>query len=550
MATKRRIRSSQLLAVLALVSAVQQVAGQLPDDMQRELNQNLAEQARIQAMRARQEQQPGARAGGQGARGRQQQQQQPHDPNNYSYQQVSPPIQYSYYQPYGDAAAQPATGGAGQAKGRSQPINIDLNNLNFDLPTPQAQVADQLAANQQSQQTKQQPLTPSFTGAGGLPVLQPVAAAQQGQPDSFVPAGQAPLAPQARVQQGPPLTEADFKDITGGENYGAPGGSDFGLGEAMGAGRAGSEPASDNTESQLREFGMPEEQPRRRSSQRQSSPFQMADFANFNPMAGGSGSSGQRRGGFDPFGGSGPGQGGGAPGADFDFASQPSSAQGDQTQAAMDGGAPGSLQSLLGGSFPGLASGSGANMGLDGLARGGNGPETQLEQADGGGRADDGALDIADMGDRSDGFSGADLGGFEQPKPPAGDQDFNYVAAAEQQPRSVPYPDNGPQPVGTLWALSQPQSFSQARYSALPDKGTYQDYPAYRAGGNDFGRVAEVVAATPPARRPGAGRYGHPAPSELAPEHRPPAGQPFDYGRSPLAGNEAEAGSLVANELD
>lgn len=594
--TSRRLQHLAALVCLVLSwqQLTRQVAGQgLPDDIQRELNQNLAEQARIQAMRARHQQQIQSRTGGTGKPGQQQAKAPPHDPNNYSYQQVSPPVQYSYYQPYGDVAAQPqaATGGSQQQQQQQQPpvqpINIDLNNLNFDLPTPQAQVSSH------SPQQRQH-LTPSFTGAGGLPVMQPVAATSSQAPpvDSFAPAGQAPLAPQARVQQGPPLTEADFKDITGGENYGAPGGSDFG----MGANQAPAEPRAgpaDNTDAQLREFGMPDEQQQQQqhSARRQSNPLAefgapsgggssgggMPDFGAFNPLGGSGGggggsgaSSGRRNLDSDPFagfGGAGLGrQGGGSmpgqSGNEFDFASQPSSARGDQAQAAMQGGAPGSLQNLLGNSFPGLGGGSGANMGLDGLARGGgsNGaPEAQLPDFGGSGdaqqpsrgRADDNAMDVADLGDRADGFSGADLGGFEQPTP-QNDQDYNYAAAAEQQPTSVPYPDGAPQPVGTLWALTQPQSLSQARYNALPDKGTYQSYPAYASGGNDFGAVASVVDETPRARPPGPGRYAHPSASQLAPEHRPAAGQAYDYGRNPLRSQQDDdvESSFISDAFD
>jgi len=513
--------------VLLFSLAILQVSCQLPDDIQRELNQNLAEQARIQA--ARQQHQNGIqnRVGTSNVR-----QTAPivHDPNNYSYQEVSPPIQYSYYQPYGDAAQKPAPGAQTPASIQppASPVNFDLNNLNFDLPKPQAQTA---AAAQPSQH-----FTPSFTGAGGLPVLQPTAniASNQG---SYVPVGNPPLAPQARVQQGPPLTEADFKDITAGENYGASGG-DFGLDNAAANVGGPQNSRADNSDAQLREFGFPSGQANsNKRSGEMSDQMNIPDLGSFN-MPGDAapkrrvdnGATSSDGFGFEGLGGgiTGGNQAarGGAPAGDFDFASQPSSAQGNQATAA--GNAPGSLQSLLGADFPGLGGNGGG--GLDGFAR--NDPQAQLS-GQGQQRADDGALDIADMGDKSDQFSGADLGGFEQPSG-QNDQDFNYAAASNQQPRSVPYPDGNPQPVGTLWALTQPQSLTQTRYNALPDKGTYQDYPAYASGGNDFSLASQAVDRTPRARRAAPGRYGTPSPGALAPEYRTRDGQSFDYNKGPF----------------
>lgn len=513
-----------LLLLAMLIS--QQVSAQLPEDMQRELNQNLAEQARIQAMRQQHQKQIQNRAGGQQANPSKPN----HDPNNYSYQQVSPPIQYSYYQPFGDAA-QPAAGNQQQNPGPTQrsdqAANFDLNNMNFDLPQPQAQVGRSPAVNQQ--------LTPSFTGVGGLPVMRPVAASAN-QP--LTPVGQLPLAPQAQVQQGPPLTEADFKDITGGENYGAPGNSDFGLGQASNGGAAGNR-ASD-TDAQLREFGMPMEGPARPAQRQAGSNAGMGgmnipDLGGFNPMSGAGPTQRADNGfgaDFGDFAGFGTGGRGGANsrpasgnGNEFDFASQPSGENNDQAASSVAGGAPGSLQSLLGSSFPGL-SGGGSNSGLDGFAGPANNPQASNQ------RNDDNSLDIADLGEKSDQFSGADLGNFEQPNP-QNDQDFNYAAASNQQPKSVPYPDGGVQPVGALLAVTQPQSLSQTRYNALPDKGTYQDYPAYLNGGDEFNSVSEVVDNTPSARRPGVGRYSNPSARQLAPENRVAPGHQYDYSQAP-----------------
>lgn len=529
--------SRQLLPpILITLLLASMISCQLPDDIQQELDRSIAEQARIDALRR----QAQARAANQGPTARQagpqQQQQAPHDPNNYSYQQVSPPIQYSYYQPFGDAANQPAQPQPEQAALRradnkqQQAMNLDLNNLNFD----------DLASNNNNNNRPSQPaagqqqLAPSFTGAGGLPVLQPIASANQQQ----VPVGQAPLAPQARVQQGPPLTEADFKDITGGENYGAPGGSDFGLGDAgLGGGASGANRRNqpqDNTDAQLREFGMPFGAA---GNQRQRSSGGVPDFGAFgggpgSGMINGAGNARQdQMPSMNEFGlGNAGGQQAPGGGNDFDFASQPSSQQQNQDQAstALNGGAPGSLQSLLGAGFPGLSGGNGGSQqnGLDSFAQGNNDPQRA--------RMDDNSMDIANLGDKSDQFSGADLGGFEQPGP-QNDQDFNYGASSNQQPKSVPYPDANPQPVGTLLALTQPQSLSQARYSLMPDKGTYQDYPAYQSGGNDFSAVASVVDGTPVARRGGPGRYSWPSSGELAYEFRRQVqsnGQ-FDYSRGP-----------------
>lgn len=544
-----------LILLEATLSCFSGALGQLPDDIQRELNQNLAEQAKIQAMRQQHQQQIANRASGSQARNNQQSQP-PHDPNNYSYQQISPPIQYSYYQPYGDAAAQPNNGQNQQqapmnsGKQAATPAaNFDLNNLNFDMPQPQAQA--QTALPQQ-----QQHYTPSFTGTGGLPVLKPIANPANVADNSYAPAGSAPLAPQARVQQGPPLSEADFKDITGGENYGAPGESDFGLGAASGDGNRRSSNSGGDTDAQLREFGLPggsdtqnSGSPDRRFDN--SNQMNIPDFGAFGPL-GVSGARNQARQSqprADEFGienlanGAGMqgnanqnnGAGGPSSGTDFDFAGQPSS-RGDQAASTVSGGAPGSLQSLLGSGFPGL--GGNSQSGLDDFARGGNNP--QLSGQNGRQRADDGALDVANLGDKSDQFSGADFGGFEQPTP-QDDQDFNYASPSNQQPKTVPYPDSNPQPVGTLWALTQPQSLSQTRYNAQVDRGTYQDYPAYQGPGNDFEAVREVVDHTPRARAAGPGRYGTPSPNDLAPEHRPSnSGEQFDYNRGLNAGSNEE----------
>lgn len=550
-----------LIILEATLSCLTGVLGQLPDDIQRELNQNLAEQARIQAMRQRHQQQIANRASGGQAKNNQQPSQPPHDPNNYSYQQVSPPIQYSYYQPYGDAAVQPNNGQdqqqtpgiGGKQPAGAPPVNFDLNNLNFDIPQAQAQA--QTASPQQQQQ--QQHYTPSFTGAGGLPVLKPIANVAD---NSYAPAGNAPLAPQARVQQGPPLSEADFRDITGGENYGAPGESDFGLGAASGGNnvnRRNSNSGAD-TDAQLREFGLPGgaiEQNTAGSQDRRSDNSQqmnIPDFGAFGPI-GGPGGQAQRQSqpradefGLENLANEGGMQGnlnrnnggGSSSGTDFDFAGQPSS-RGEQAANTNTVNAPNSLQSLLGAGFPGLV--GNAQSGLDDFARGGNNP--QLSGQNGQQRADDGALDIANLGDRSDQFSGADLGGFEQPTP-QNDQDFNYASSSNQQPKTVPYPDSNPQPVGTLWALTQPQSLSQTRYNIQVDRGTYQDYPAYQGPGNNFEAVREVVDNTPRARAAGPGRYGTPSPNDLAPENRPSnAGEQYDYSRGPnMDSNEEESG--------
>lgn len=585
-----------VLCLCHLVIWVSLVAAQLPNDMERELNQNLAEQARLQAIRARHQQQIAARHGAVTARPAATQKP-AIDPNNYSFQQVSPPIQYSYYQPYGDLAPkdpskvsglerQQPQARAGQAAAPTPQINIDLNNLNIDipnLPTPQAQTAGQSAAAPHYRAQRRQ-----FNGAGalGVPQMQPVAAAQQA-PDSF-----APLQPQAQtsagagqpqIQQGPPLTEADFKDITGGENYGAPQGSDFGTPASAGGGGADNpDPASEPRAGQD-EFGMPQgagQVDQDQGQDQQAAPKQrqdnsmggmLPDFGNFNPMGAAVMSQQQqpiRRGGgsgFDPF--SAAGMGGGLPfgneignigsamggqtprrqsrpAGDFDFASQPSS-QGDATASQPGGrsGAPGSLQSLLGGSFPGLSSGPVGNMGLDMLTRGTGGGEDPASQSRSGGGDDVGGLDLADMG--------VDFDGSQQPA--QGEQDFNLAAAAaEQQPKTVLYPDGSPQFVGTVWALSQPQSMTQTRYNVLPDHGTYQDYPAYQSGGNDFGAVRGVVDGTPRARDAGPGRYSNPSPQELAPEHRPELASSqvqYDYARGPFGsrpggGGDGESSSL------
>jgi len=556
--------------------------------MQRELNQNLAEQARIQAMRAKHQQQMQARAAPVAPSSGQKQ---PFDPNNYSFQQVSPPIQYSYYQPYGDAVQQPQQQAqkAAQNQPPVQPINIDLNNLNFDLPTPQAAPtgSSQSAGTgqQQAQQQQQQPqLVPSFTGAGGLPVMQPPAAVSS--QDQSVPMGQAPLAPQAQKAQGPPLTEADFRDITGGENYGAPGGADFGLASAgadgpqpMGAGASGAQ-QPDNTEAQLREFGMGDslnqQNGLRKANRRQD--LGGFDFGGLDAVGlGNSGGSAGRRGGggarrpqstnpfnMDFFSG---GNSGGLQQSrrrqpnDFDFASQPSSDQA-SSQGGAGASAPGSLQALLGGGFPGLGNGRDpSNMGLESLAGGlgeNGGAQQDQQRADDGlnlgnlagaaGGPDGRAEGMADLGDMG-GLGG--LGDGQQPDQEQGQdgQEFGLAAAAAApQPKSVPYPDGGPQFVGTLWALGQPQSLTQTRYNPLPDKGTYQDYPAYRSGGNHFEAVRELVDSTPAARPPGPGRYAQPALDQLAPDWRSSTAV-HDYSRSTL-NTDNEVGNTLGSDFE
>lgn len=523
-----------LVATILLVGVSSLVKCQLPDDIQRELNQNLAEQARIQAMRAQHQQQIKNRMAGSGgakpATGT------GHDPNNYSYQQVSPPIQYSYYQPFGDAAKTPeqSVGGGqtSQASNKGPPINFDLNNMNFDMPTPQAQVSGQLQPRQ---------MTPSFTGVGGLPIMKPVSASA-GQ----VPQGNTPLAPQAQVQQGPPLTEADFRDITGGENYGAPGGNEFGMSPTSSSSPNARSSGDADTDSQLREFGMPDSGNGRASSPEpqqgldQQQQVNMADFGPFGSMAG-MGAPARRSQpnmgdsfGFGNLDGSGEsGSSPGSTGNEFDFTGQPSSNRADQTQASSGGGAPGSLQSLLGSSFPGLGGGASPDLGgFDGFGQSAEPRQPARGQA----RTDDTTLGMANLGqDNQDQMSG----GFDQPGS-GGEQDFNFAAASNQQPSSVPYPDGAPQPVGTLLALTQPQTLTQARYNPLPDKGTYQDYPAYAESGHEL-TVREVVDATPRARAPGIGRYGAPSARALAPEYRPPVGHKFDYSNSLVFGeNEQE----------
>lgn len=514
-----------IAVILASCLFARLATAQLPDDIQSELEASLREQAKIQAMRD-QQQQRSAKGSSQQQQNNQASQvnpqnQKPFDPNNFSFQQVSPPVQYSYYQPYGDAAAiqpnqnqnQPAGAQNGQPK-----MDFNIDTLNFELPKPEARTAADSSPGVNS---------PQFTGVGGLPV------------------GNAPLPPQA--QQSKPLTEADFKDITGGENYGAPGGDDFGLGTAMagGRGRPNSRSGSDSS-SGMNELG--DFNPFQGQNRQQNVP----DFGAFGFDGSGRQNRGARRGqpgnefaGFDGLGGGGGDSGSQSMGTNgndgFDsFASQP---QGDSASANPGGGAPGSLQSLLGSGFPGLAGEEGGS-GWDPMASGNgrNGGQQsagnnldQVTGVNGGGGDDVGSMDIADIGDKSDQFSGANLGSFEQPGP-QNDQDFNLGAAAsENQPKSVAYPDENPQFVGTLWALTQPQSLSQTRYNAQIDKGTYQDYPSYTVGGNDRGWVSSVVDSTPAARSPGLGRYSTPSSRALAPEVRAGLryGQHYDYSQAP-----------------
>lgn len=551
--------AATLLLVMVLAASHHQALGQLPDDIQRELNDGLAEQAKLQAIR---EQQQLLRARQAGAAGRSagpsnrlalatptHAGQQPADPNNYSFQQVSPPVQYSYFQPYGDTGALGAGAGqpqAGQQQHQQQQVaakpmpkmDFDLNNLSFELPKPQARQAQSQAdgSGYNDDQSPQQPSrAPQFVGVAGLPLMEAGNSAP-------------PPAPQARAAAGPqaqPLTEADFRDITGGENYGAPGGgsNDFGLG----GGSSG---------------------PSSRGGGIMDDPFGGAGFG----LAGQGANPNQRRANnnnlessLEALAGDGPARAMGGQNNnnnnnndanEFDFASQPSRlsnqddapSQLDQTggedgqvggqadatgarsgSSSSSGAPPSSLESLLGGGFPGL-SGSPSRSSWQ------NQLQQQPERAPRP-RQDPTGMDMADLGERADGFAGADLGGFGQPQQPAGgEQDFQLAgAAASPQPSSVPYPDAGPQFVGTLLAVTQPQSLSQTRYSPLPDHGSFQDYPGYQAGGNNFDLVAGVVDATPRARRAAPGRYGAPAPSSLAPELRPwlPRGRVYDYSQAP-----------------
>lgn len=413
--------------------------------------------------------------------------------------------EYSYYQPFGDAAQPPPPPPppvplpqVRQPAASQQAANFDLNNLNFDIPQqtePQAAPLQHL-----------RPISSSFSGAGSLPALPVPDARTGGQPQE-----------QAKTQ---PLTEADFRDITEGGNYGA-GGPEFGI-------AGGAQPARrlDNTDAQLSAMGLGSGPETGRSNGGPTGGG-LDGFPDFGAAFGGGGEPQQQQQQMPMFDLGRQGGGGSAPGSDFDFASQPSS-QGGSGPASV--GPPGSLQTLLGTSFPGLGGGQpggsvgqGADpsaMGLNEFARGGIDPQAQ--------RNDDGAMDIADLGDRSDQFSGADVGAFEQPTPSPQDSDFNYggspggsgggsqdgdpfaFAADEQQPAVVPYPDGALQPVGTLWALTQPQSILQARYNPLPDKGTYQSYPAYEQddGTDPREAVRAVVAATPAAGAPGPGRAG------------------------------------------
>lgn len=538
-----RLLSTFLATIIWLRFAV----AQLPDDIQSELDASLREQARIQQMREQQQklirnrsdanQQPANQHQHQ-----QQQQQKPFDPNNYSFQQVSPPVQYSYYQPYGDAAQtsqqpQPSTPTSGTQQAQPK-MDFNIDTLNFELPKPEARVA-----SGSGDSANPRVVSPQFTGVGGLPV------------------GNAPLAPQA--QQGPPLTEADFKDITGGENYGAPAGDDFGIGSVAGNENRPAKPRSSSNPmngGDMSDFN-PFQGPKQQQNSNSRNTMDIPDFGSFGLGGGGGqgnslnhrrGSSNRRQqandfGNLEALAG-GPQSMGGGGGDGFDsFASQP---QGDQAAASGGGGggadsnAPGSLQTLLGAGFPGLsADQSGAAwdpMGSSKNGRSGSQQSSgdnfdQVTGVNGAGGDDVGSLDIADLGDKSDQFSGANLGTFEQPGP-QNDQDFNLGAAASNnQPKSVPYPDENPQFVGTLWALTQPQSMSQTRYNAQIDKGTYQDYPAYHVGDNDFGRVSGVVDATPKARAPGAGRYATPSARALAPEVRSGLrnGQHYDYSQAP-----------------
>lgn len=543
MKRSNNVHMSSLIALLLLALQVfKLVKCQLPDDIQSELDASLREQARIQAMRDQQQKLIRNRAdhGSTNQHHRSQklmnsqQQQKPFDPNNYSFQQVSPPVQYSYYQPFGDAAntgssqqnQQDGTS-ASQSQKPNAKMDFNIDTLNFELPKPEARVAGE---------SSQRPVSPQFTGVGGLPV------------------GNAPLPPQAQ-QAGPPLSEADFKDITGGENYGAPAGDDFGLSNAMGSGSGRTQPASSRSSSvgdfpggdfnPFQENNTPRQQTNYRSGN--SDPgMSMPDFGSFGLGASNQNRRGGRRqqsigdGGND-FGNFDQSMGGNGGNEGFDsFSSQPSGDRASTSSASSDGGsgAPASLQTLLGSGFPGLTGGSGS---WDPMASGGNSRKSAADNLDqvtgvnGGGGDDVGSMDIADLGEKSDQFSGANLGTFEQPGP-QNDQDFGLGAAAsDQQPKSVPYPDGNPQFVGTLWALSQPQSMTQTRYASQIDKGTYQEYPSYSIGGNDSDRVSQVVDSTPKARAPAPGRYGTPSARALAPEVKSGlrSGQHYDYSQAP-----------------
>lgn len=462
------------IVALLLLHNSSKASCQLPDDMQRELNENLEQQARLQALRHQQQLAAQQQAAlNKNAQLQSRQAPQPaHDPNNYSYEQVSPPVQYSYFQPFGDAAPKqqliasqlPARARTGQAplkvqSGAQVAPGFDLNSLNLDAPLQQPQL-----------QSRTSP----------------------------VPAPMLPL-PQAQTAS-QPLSEADFGDITGGHNYGASPASDFGLSQA--SNNNNNQRRADGTDAQLAEFGLTgnnaNEFPgleqrsadfaRPQQLPQQSAPQEFNFFENDeqSPQRGAQ----QRR--FDGF-------------DDSFAASQAQPHQAGQQKAQT----PASLTSLLGTNFPGLANG-GASPAMQSLARSSADPQAQ--------RQDDNAMDIADLGERSDEFSGADLGGFEQPSPQQGDKDFSLASgnagdisseAASEQPSVVPYPDGAPQPVGTLWALTQPQSLSQKRYSALIDKGTYHEYPAYARDELDSARsaVRAVVARTPHPRAPGPGRY-------------------------------------------
>lgn len=487
------IRNCRSLALIGLIACASSINCQLPDDMQRELNQNLEQQARLQALRHQQLHMQRLKSLQQPKSSNpltNRQQTQPYDPNNYSYEQVSPPVQYSYYQPFGDAAQPPAALQQHQMQPRQQQAvasqqapNFDMNGMNFGPPTPvQLQ-------------------------APALPIPQAQVSGQQN-------------------QQPNPLTEADFRDITEGQNYGEQANNKpqqkqnleradqtdeqlaaMGLGSLPGASNqpaSGSLNQGPNQGFDFDSFGLNQ----RPQQQRKVNRAQVGDdddgSDNLSQMFGGNANiqqptqqlqqqQPQRY-------------------SDFDFGNDESSqapSEAARSSRSNDGStsnnqsAPASLQSLLGANFPGLIPGGGTSPAMEAISRGSVDPQRQ--------NMDSGVTRIADLGDRSDEFSGADLGGFEQPAPRKSDQDFNFAsAAAEPQPSVVPYPDGAPQPMGALLTLAQPQSLSQKRYNALPDKGTYTSYPAYeqRSPGDPRQLVRAVVATTPRARPPGLGRYG------------------------------------------
>lgn len=450
-------------------------------------------------------------------------------------------------------------------------MDFNLDNLNFDMPPPPPAASTAQLQPQQQISSRSSPISqsPQFTGVAGLPIGGATSASNQS-PSS--PGGAPPL-PQPQAQQGPPLTEADFKDITGGENYGAPAGDDFGLGQAQQMGPANSRPSSKSRSSDdmpdLSEFGGPSlgnsgKGAQKRGSGQANNGMNVPDFGAFGMLGNNNGNN--RADNSNPFGNSNgfddlaqqQQQPDSSQGDNFDsFASQP---RGDQatTNAGAGGapngasGAPSSLQSLLGNSFPGLASGSGA---WDPMNAGNNNNNGQSRSSQ-----SNNPLELGDMSDQAGdsaqydqpeqiGMGGGGGGNTGDPSEQQGGgsgdfPDFNFAsAAAEEKPV---YKDADPQFVGTVLALSQPQSLSSTRYNTQIDKGTYQDYPMYSWGGNDFSQVARVVSATPTARAAAAGRYGTPSLRALSPEvaSQLPAGQQYDYSREPSI-REAALNSLV-----